>query len=130
MLTHFINNPDFSGGLTVFTVSLISSFEIIITFSIKGNPVFSYSAKSLLINTPILCNRVFHNYISAEKLFAKALRSFETCVLVNNNLCRKLFLSLELTTGFEIFKVTSITFFIPYFNLSSCKLDNFMFKTL
>ena len=128
MLTHFINNPDFSGDLTVFTVSLISSFEIIITFPIKGNPVFSYSAKSLLINTPVLCNRVFHNYISAEKLFGKALRSFETCVLVKNNLCRKLFLSLEFVTAFEIFQVTSITFFIPYFNLSSCNIKTF--KTL
>ena len=128
MLTHFINNSDFSGDLTVFTVSLISSFEVIITFPIKGNPVFSYSAKSLLINTPVLCNRVFHNYISAEKLFGKALRSFETCVLVKNNLCRKLFLSLEFVTAFEIFQVTSITFFIPYFNLSSCNVKTF--KTL
>ena len=128
MLTHFINNSDFSGDLTVFTVSLISSFEIIITFPIKGNPVFSYSAKSLLINTPVLCNRVFHNYISAEKLFGKALRSFEICVLVKNNLCRKLFLSLEFVTAFEIFQVTSITFFIPYFNLSSCNVKTF--KTL
>ena len=30
-----------------------------------------------------------------EKLFAKAFRSFETCILVNNNLCKKLFSSLE-----------------------------------
>ena len=130
MLTHFINNPNFSEGLTIFTVSLISSFEIIITFPIKGNPVFIYGTKSLLRNTPILCNRVFDNYVSAEKLFAKALRSFETCVLVNKSLCRKLFSSLEFPTAFEIFKVTSIRFFIPYFNLSSCKLDNFIIKTL
>ena len=44
---------------------------------------------------------------------AKALRSFETCVLVNNNLCRK---------------VASVPFFIPDFNLLSCELDNFLFK--
>ena len=51
----------------------------------------------------------------------KALRSFETCVLVNNNLCRKLFSSLELPTIFkEIFKITLVPFFIP----------NFTFKVL
>ena len=38
----------------------------------------------------ILCNSVFDNFISAEALFAKALRSFETCALVNDNLCGKL----------------------------------------
>ena len=33
--------------------------------------------------------------------FLKALRSFETCVLANNNLCRKLFPSLESPTTFD-----------------------------
>ena len=43
----------------------------------------------------------------AKKLFAKALRSFETCVLVNNNLCGKLFSLLESPATFdEIFRVT------------------------
>ena len=56
----------------------------------------------------------------------KALRSFETCVLVNNNLCVKLFSSLESpTTHEEIFRITSVPFFIPDFNLLSCELDNF-----
>ena len=32
----------------------------------------------------------------AGELFAKALQSLETCVLVNNNLCGKLYSSLEL----------------------------------
>ena len=55
----------------------------------------------------ILCNWVFENFISAEELFAKALRSFENCALVNNNLCGKLFPLLESSTTFdEIFKVT------------------------
>ena len=36
---------------------------------------------------PILCGCVFDNFILAEELFAKALQSFETFVLVNNNLC-------------------------------------------
>ena len=57
----------------------------------------------------------------ADEPFANALRSFETCVLVSNNLCGKLSLSLESPTTFEeIFKVTSVPFFIPDFNLLSC----------
>ena len=59
----------------------------------------------------------------------KALRSFETCALVNNNLCRKLFSSLESPTTFdERFKVASVPFFIAGFSLLSCKFDNFTFK--
>ena len=57
----------------------------------------------------------FDNLILADEPFAKALRSLETCVVVNNNLCGKLVSSLEsLTTFEEIFKVTSVPFFIPY----------------
>ena len=47
--------------------------------------------------------------ILADEPFAKALRNFETCVLVNNSLCGKLFSSLESPTTFdEIFKVLSV----------------------
>ena len=61
----------------------------------------------------------------------KLLRSFETCVLVNNKLCGKLFSLLKSTTTFDgIFKVTSISFFIPDFNLLSCELENFTFQVL
>ena len=62
------------------------------TFFIKGNPVFSNGPESLSKNPPdclILCNRVFDYFTLTDEPFAKALRSFETCVLVNNNLCRK-----------------------------------------
>ena len=48
-----------------------------------------------------MCNWVFHNLILAEELFAKAFWSFETCVLVNNNSCGKLFSSLESPTTFD-----------------------------
>ena len=52
-------------------------------------------------------------------------------MLVNNNLCRKLFSLLETLTIFEeIFKVTSVTFFTLSFNLLSYELDNFTFKVL
>ena len=62
----------------------------------------------------------------------KHLQKLETCVLVNNNLCGKLFSSLEslATTFDESLKVTSVAFFIPDFNLLSRELDNFNLKML
>ena len=75
----------------------------------------------ILLNCLILCNLVFDNFILADELFAKALRSLKIGLLVNNNLCGKLFLSLESPTKFdESFKVTSV--FILDFNLLSCEL--------
>ena len=96
--------------------------------------VFSSSPKSLLENPPdcpILWNCIFDDFILTDEKFAKALWNLETCVLVNNNLCRKLFPSLESPTAFdEVFKVTSVPFFIPDFTLLSCELDNYTFKVL
>ena len=69
----------------------------LIKFPIEGNPVFSNGPESLPKNPPdclILCNWVFDNFILTEELFAKALWSLETCVLVNNNLYGKLIPSL------------------------------------
>ena len=44
---------------------------------------------------------------------------------------KKIFSSLESSTTFdEIFKVTSVPFFIPDFNLLSRKLHNFTLKVL
>ena len=52
------------------------------------------------------------NSILAKELLVKALRSLETWVLVNNNLCGKLFSLLESMTTFdERFKVTLVPFF-------------------
>ena len=59
----------------------------LITFVIKGNPVFSNGPSDLPRNPPdciILDNWVFDNLISVDKWFAKALQRFETCLLVNN----------------------------------------------
>ena len=79
-------------------------------FSIKGNPVFSNGSKSLAKNPsycPILCKLIFDNFILAEDLFAKAWRTFENWLSVNNNLYRKLFLSFASpTTLNDILKVT------------------------
>ena len=52
-------------------------------FYIKDKPVFSNRPKSLPRSPPdcpILCNWAFDDFILAEELFAKALRSFETYV--------------------------------------------------
>ena len=67
----------------------------------------------------------------AEEDFAKGLRNFKTCVLVNNNLCGKLSSFLEsLATFDEGFRVTSVAFFTPGLNLLSYDLENFRFKLL
>ena len=65
-----------------------------LTFFIKGNPVFINGPKILHKNPPdcsILCNCVFDNFILADEPFPKALRSFETFVLVKSSLWGKLF---------------------------------------
>ena len=63
--------------------------------------------------------------------FTKALQIFGICVLVNKNLCGKVVSSLEFLIKFDgRFKVTSVPFLIPYFNLLSCKLDNFTINVL
>ena len=87
-------------------------------FPIKGNPVFSNDPKSLPKNhsdCPILCNWAFDKFILAEELFAKALLSFETCVLVNENFCRKLFSSLESPTKKTFSKSYFSTIFYSWF---------------
>ena len=100
---------------------LASGFGI---FPIKRNPVFSNGPKFFPKShpyCPILGNQVFDNFISAEKLFEKALGSIGTCA----------FSLLESPTAFdESFRVTLVPFFIPYFNLLSCKLENFTFQVL
>ena len=82
------------------------------TSPIKG--YFSNDPKSLARNPPdcsILFNWVFYNFILSEEILAKVLLSFQTCILVNNNLCRKLFSSLESSTTLEeIFKLLQYQF--------------------
>ena len=118
-------NPN---GIKTFVPNVLSIFFI------KGKPVFSNGCKSLpksFLDYLFLDNWVFGTYILVDELFAKALWSFETCLLVNINLCGKLVSSLEIPTTFdERFKVTSLQVFSPDFNLLRCKLDNFMFKVL
>ena len=57
------------------------------TFPIKGNPAFSNGPKYLPKNRndcSVFCNWFFYKFILTAELFANALRSLETCVLVNN----------------------------------------------
>ena len=69
-------------------------------------------------------------FILADEPFEKALRSFETCVLVNNRLRGKLFSSLESPIIFEErFIVTPVRFIIADFNLLSCKLGNLILES-
>ena len=103
---------------TFFTSDKNKFFGKFITDSCKDPP-----------NCTILDSWFFENYILTDKLFAKALQIFETCVSVNNNLCGKWVSSFESPTTFnERFKVTWRPFFISDFNLLSCDLDNFTFK--
>ena len=74
------------------------------TFPIKGNPVFCNDPQSIPRyppDCPMLWNWVFDIFILADEPFAKALRSFETCALVNNNSYGMLFSSLESPRTFD-----------------------------
>ena len=76
-------------------------------------------------------NWILENFILANGTLAKALQTFETCVLDNNNLCEKLVSLLELPIKFdERFKVTSVSFFIRDFNLLRCELHICTFNLL
>ena len=74
----------------------------------KCYPVFSNGPKSLPNNRPdcpILCNSVFHNFLLADELFSKALRSLESCVFCSNSLCRKLLWWLESPRTFHKLRI-------------------------
>ena len=63
--------------------------------------------------------------------YSKGLRCPESCISINNNLCRKSVALLELPIKFdERFKFISVPNFIPDFNLLSCELDSFTIKLL
>ena len=69
---------------------------------------------------------VFDNFLLADEPFPKALRSHETCVLVNNNWCGKLFSSLESPTTFdENFKGNSVLFFYSWFQFVKLGIRQF-----
>ena len=64
----------------------------------------------------------FNNFMLAKELFANVLQSFETCVKVMCETYVETY-SHHKRHLMNSFKVTSVPFFIPDFNLLSCKLD-------
>ena len=105
------------------------------TFFNNGNPVFSKGPRSLPRNPSdrtILGKWFFNHYILVDKLLAKGLWSFETCLSASDNSFGKLVSSLEspITFGNRFIEVSLIPLFIAGFNLLSCKLDNFAFTLL
>ena len=71
----------------------------------------------------IFDNWVFENLISVDELSVKALRIFETCLSINNNLWGKLVSSLESRIIFgDNLKTTYASFFIAEINLFNCEL--------
>ena len=98
-----------------------------IEFANEKNPLTGAITRSHIPDE----ERVFENFILANKPIRKALRFFETYLLVDNKLGGKFILSLEIPIKFdERFKVTSVSFLISDFNLLSCELDNFTFNML
>ena len=89
---------------------------------LKDNPVFS---NNQVIYLKILDNWVFKNLISIDKLFAKALRIFTTCLLANNNLWGKL-VSFSPIMFDDNLDTTSVSFFITDLNLLSCEFDSYI----
>ena len=104
------------------------------TCFIKSSPVFINFPKNLPKRNWLTWSYaiwVFDHFKLAHEPFAKFLWHLETCVLANNNLWGKLFSLLESPTTFDqSFKVTSVPFFIPDFNLLNYKLDHFTFRML
>ena len=70
----------------------------------------------------------FDIIILADKSFSKTLRRFEACLLVSNSWIGKLDSSFGLPIIFDNnLKITPVSHFLAYFNLSSGEFDNFTF---
>ena len=73
-----------------------------VTYSLLNQSI-CLSRKSFPPGCMILSNWAFENFMLADEPFAKALRIFETCVSVNDNLCGKSVSSLEFLIEFDEF---------------------------
>ena len=83
------------------------------TFFINGKPTFFNGRRSLPRNPPdciIFNTSAFDHFSLADELFTKAFR-LKICLLVNNNLYRKL-ISLVLIIFDDNLKVTSFALFV------------------
>ena len=121
---------NFSGPVIFNSFANEFANDVILLISVIGRPHISIEVNRNYPDcTTILDNWSFENFILGDEPFANALRIFENCVSINNNLCRKL-VSLEFPIKFdEIFKVT-FPFFDADFNFLSYEWDNFTFKKL
>ena len=61
-------------------------------------------------------------------MFAKALRRFATCLLVNNNLWGKLVSSSPIIFDYDL-KTSSDSLFVADFSLLRCEFDRFAFNS-
>ena len=93
---------------------------------IKDKPLLSNGPRSFVRNPPDLFHFIklssWSSYISWWIICKGFAKPRDLCIstLVSNNLCWKLVSSSELPITFdEIFKVTSVPFFIPDYNLVS-----------
>ena len=71
---------------------------------------------------------IFDSLNVAEEQLAKkkVLWSFETCVLVTNNLCEKIIVAIRITSNIcWKFKSCFIPITYSWFNLLTCELDHF-----
>ena len=105
------------------------------TIFIKGKRGFINDPPKILSRNPpdcpILNSWVFDNFILTDELSAEVLQKLKSCVLVNYDLCRKLASSPDSPITFDKrFKLISVPFFIPDFNLLNWELENFIFKLL
>ena len=79
-----------------------------------------------LPNCTIWDSWIFEKFILADEPFARALRVFETCVLINTNLSEKLVSMLKLPTTFdESFRVTSVQLLYHWFSLIKLRIRQF-----
>ena len=100
-----------------------NSVKVDLTFDIEFDIAVSASGIIVNIDPPnyiTLDNWVFESFALVDKPFTKALKIFETCILVNNNLCGKIISLLDLPTTFdERFEFTSVPMFCSWFKLVS-----------
>ena len=99
-------------------------------FFINGKRTFSNSSRNLTRKPPDcikLDSRIFHNFTSFSKLFAKALKIFRTCLAVNNSFWRTLVSSVPIMLYGNL-RVTSVAFSAIDFNSSSWKSNSLTFE--
>ena len=85
-----------------FTALIVRVILEPVTYSLLNQPI-CLSRKSFPPGCIILSNWAFKNFMLADEPFAKALRIFETCVSLNDNLCGKSVSSLEFLIEFDEF---------------------------